>query len=80
MFLLTPLVDTQTSYFSTYFVSSKYGRLFDIKLISEFTGDKTGQLVVEWIKNVKLVCELCKITKIEPNSSTAFERQGPCHV
>lgn len=40
-------------------------RPFDLKLIPEFTNDKTGQPVVEWIKNVELVCKLCEMMKIE---------------
>lgn len=34
-------------------------KLFAVRLIPEFTGNKTGQFVVEWIHHVELICELC---------------------
>lgn len=37
-------------------------KMFDIRLISEFYGEKNGQPFVEWIE---LVCEQCKVTNIE---------------
>lgn len=37
---------------------------FDIQLIPEFSAAATNLQIVQWLKNVKLVCELCNIQEI----------------
>ena len=39
-------------------------REFDIQLILEFSGAATDLPIVEWIENVKLVCELCEVKRL----------------
>lgn len=41
------------------------GKVFDVRLIPEFSGAPTDMPIVEWIENVELVCELCAMDKIE---------------
>ena len=40
------------------------GKTFDVQLIPEFSSTMTNMPIVEWIKNVKLVCELCAMDKV----------------
>ena len=40
-------------------------KAFDVRLIPEFSGAATDMPIVEWIKNVELVCELCAMNKVE---------------
>ena len=41
------------------------GKMFDIRLILEFSGAATDMPIVEWVKNVELVCELCAMKNVE---------------
>ena len=34
---------------------------FDVQLIPEFSGATTDLPIVEWVKNVELICEHCKL-------------------
>lgn len=51
----------------------------DMSSIPEFNIDKTDQPVVEWIKHVKLIYELCKVKKIERFCPLRL-RRGPLAV
>ena len=35
------------------------GKMFDVRLILEFSGAATDIPIVEWVENVELVSELC---------------------
>ena len=39
--------------------------MFDIWLIPEFSGSAIDMLIVEWVENVELVCELCAMKNVE---------------
>ena len=41
------------------------GKIFDVRLIPEFSGTATDMPIVEWVKNVELVCELCATKSVE---------------
>ena len=41
------------------------GKTFDVWLIQEFSGAATDMPIVEWVENVKLVCELCAMKNVE---------------
>ena len=48
-----------------YYLSAMEGKMFDVRLISEFSGAATDMPIVEWVKNVELVGELCTMKKVE---------------
>ena len=37
---------------------------FDIRLIPEFSGAATDMPIMEWLEDLELTCELCKITNV----------------
>ena len=41
------------------------GKMFDVRLIPEFSGAATNMLIVEWVENVELVCELCAMKNVK---------------
>ena len=41
--------------------------MFDVRLIPEFSGAVTDVPIVEWVKNVELVCELCTMNNVKPS-------------
>ena len=41
------------------------GKIFDVRLIPEFSGAETDMPIVEWVENVELVCELCIMKNVE---------------
>ena len=41
------------------------GKMFDVRLIPEFSGAVTDVPIVEWVKNVELVCELCTMNNVK---------------
>ena len=41
------------------------GKMFDVRLIPEFSGAATDMHIDEWVENVELVCELCAIKNVE---------------
>ena len=52
-----------TSYFSI--IRTMASRQFDIRLIPEFSSAATDIPIMEWLEDLELICELCKITKVE---------------
>ena len=40
-------------------------RQFDVRLIPEFSGAATDTLILEWLEDLELTCELCEVSKIE---------------
>lgn len=61
---------TDSTFFSPTFLSFCYWfasvkQQTDIRLMPEFTGVRTGQLVVKCTENIELMCELCEIKRIE---------------
>ena len=41
------------------------GKIFDVQLILEFSGAATDMLIVEWVEDVELVCELCAMKNVK---------------
>ena len=41
------------------------GKIFDVRLIPEFSGAVTDMPIVEWVENVELVCELFAMKNVE---------------
>ena len=41
------------------------GKMFDVRLILEFSGAVTDMPIVEWVENVELVRELCALKNVE---------------
>ena len=41
------------------------GKMFDVRLILEFSGAAIDIPIVKWVKNVELVCELCAMKNVE---------------
>ena len=41
------------------------GKMFDVRLIPEFSGAATDMPIVQWVENVELVCELCTMKNVE---------------
>ena len=41
------------------------GKIFDVRLIPEFSGAVTDMPIVEWVENVELVCKLCAMKNVE---------------
>ena len=48
-----------------YYLLAMEGKMFDVQLILEFSGAATDMTIVEWVKNVKLECELCTMKNVE---------------
>ena len=48
-----------------YYLLVMEGKIFDIRLIPEFSGASTDMPIVEWIENGELVCELCAMKNVE---------------
>ena len=48
-----------------YYLSAMEGKMFDVRLILEFSGAVTDMPIVEWVKNVELVCGLCTMKNVE---------------
>ena len=48
-----------------YYILAMEGKMFDVWLIPEFSGVATDVPIVEWVKNVELVCELCAMKNVE---------------
>ena len=46
-------------------LSAMEGKMFDDRLIPEFSGVATDMPIVEWVENVELVCELCSMKNVE---------------
>ena len=40
-------------------------RLFDVRLIPEYSGAATDLPIVEWLEQVELMCELCNMDRVE---------------
>ena len=41
------------------------GKIFDVRLILEFSGAVTDMPIAEWVENVELMCELCAMKNVE---------------
>ena len=41
------------------------GKIFEVRLIPEFSGAATDIPIVEWVENVELVCELCAMKNVK---------------
>ena len=41
------------------------GKAFNIRLIPVFSGAVTDMPIVEWLKHVEMVCELCAMDRVE---------------
>ena len=41
------------------------GKIFDVRLIPEFSGAATDMPIVRRVENVELVCELCAVKNVE---------------
>ena len=48
-----------------YYFLTMEGKIFDVRLIPEFSGATTDMPIVEWVENVELVCQLCAMKNVE---------------
>ena len=48
-----------------YYFLAMEGKIFDVRLIPEFSGAATDMPIVEWVENVELVCELFAMKNVE---------------
>ena len=48
-----------------YYLLAMEGKMFDVRLNLEFSGVVTDMPIVEWVKNVELVCKLCAMKNVE---------------
>ena len=48
-----------------YYFLAMEGKIFNVRLILEFSGAATDMPIVEWVENVELVCELCAMKNVE---------------
>ena len=48
-----------------YYLLAMEGKMFDVRLILEFSGATTDTPIVEWVEDVELVCELCAMKNVE---------------
>ena len=48
-----------------YYLLVVEGKMFDVRLIPEFSGAATDMSIIKWVKNVELVCELCTMKNVE---------------
>ena len=48
-----------------YYFLAMEDKIFDVRLIPEFSGAATDMPIVEWVENIELVCELCAVKNVE---------------
>ena len=48
-----------------YYLLAIEGKMFDVRLILEFSGAANDMPIIEWVKNVELVCEHCTVAPLD---------------